>query len=173
MCSPLRRRHRWASRSWDLCRIDIPGCRRYTISIEQPITTPRRALTMAAKSTTNTRQENWQGMNWIRQEKRYAIYERDSYTCQHCGRDLSLWVGRNAATIRIELDHVVPVSKGGSNAHWNLLTSCSDCNKKRGDADIETIHQTHEALTRIILQLAQPINVPAAKQMLAARKEVH
>lgn len=31
-----------------------------------------------------SRNANWQGMNWIRQEKRYAIYLRDGLACVWC-----------------------------------------------------------------------------------------
>ena len=73
----------------------------------------------------NARRANWQGMNWIRQDKRLAIYLRDGAACVWCG------AGIENAT-RLELDHVVCHSAGGSNSERNLITACGHCNASRG-----------------------------------------
>ena len=67
----------------------------------------------------------WQGMNWIRQEKRLAIYLRDGLSCAYCG------ASTEGGAI-LSLDHVKPHSKGGSNHESNLVTCCSRCNSSRG-----------------------------------------
>jgi hypothetical protein len=56
-------------------------------------------------------------------ENRIKIYERDNYTCGHCGKQLT----RFTAT----LDHVQPVAEGGDNSASNLLTSCLQCNSRK------------------------------------------
>lgn len=53
---------------------------------------------------------------WIRSEKRLAIYLRDGFHCLACFRDL-----HGADPSDITLDHVVPCSKGGSNKASNLF----------------------------------------------------
>lgn len=68
---------------------------------------------------------DWQGMNWIRQEKRLAVYLRDSLACAWCG--FSLEEGA-----QLTLDHLKPHSKGGSNHESNLVTACKRCNDSRG-----------------------------------------
>jgi 5-methylcytosine-specific restriction endonuclease McrA len=55
---------------------------------------------------------------------RRNIFVRDGFTCQYCGvrpgvRDLNL-------------DHVVPRSRGGRSSWENLVTSCRDCNLGKG-----------------------------------------
>jgi hypothetical protein len=65
-------------------------------------------------------------MNWIRQEKRLAIYLRDGCACVWCG----LTVEEGA---QLSLDHLVPHSKGGSNDATNLVTACKRCNDSRGN----------------------------------------
>jgi len=56
-------------------------------------------------------------------QKRYLILKRDLYTCQLCRR----------TGVPIEVDHIVPVSRGGSNRLDNLQTLCQDCNRGKGD----------------------------------------
>lgn len=68
---------------------------------------------------------NWQGMNWIRQEKRLAIYLRDGCACGWCGSKVE-------DGAQLSLDHYVPHCKGGSNKETNLVTSCKRCNDSRG-----------------------------------------
>ena len=116
-------------------------------------------------TTMSTRTDNWQGMNWIRQEKRLAIYMRDNFVCQHCQLDLkrSLQIGRG---LRIELDHLVPVSQGGGNEASNLVTSCSECNLDRSDTNLFVYHSPEYAAT-LVEQARKPINVALAKQVRA------
>jgi hypothetical protein len=78
----------------------------------------------------STRKADWQGMNWIRQDKRLAIYLRDGMACVWCGAT----VEKGA---RLSLDHVIPHVNGGSNHESNLVTSCCTCNSSRGDRTVE------------------------------------
>lgn len=57
---------------------------------------------------------------------RFAILQRDKFTCKYCG---------NKATenIKLHVDHVIPVSKGGTDDLNNLVTSCSECNIGKSD----------------------------------------
>lgn len=67
----------------------------------------------------------WQGMNWIRQEKRLAIYLRDGCACAWCGATVEQGA-------KLTLDHVVVHSKTGNNDATNLVTACHRCNTSRG-----------------------------------------
>lgn len=53
---------------------------------------------------------------------RARILKRDRHTCQYCG---------DPAT---EVDHITPVSRGGSHADTNLVACCTDCNAKKNIA---------------------------------------
>lgn len=55
---------------------------------------------------------------WLRQQ----IFERDGYACVDCG-----------ATERLECDHIIPVSKGGTSEEDNLQTLCRSCNARKRD----------------------------------------
>ncbi|MBO8142015.1 MAG: HNH endonuclease [Firmicutes bacterium] len=57
---------------------------------------------------------------------RWKVFARDNFTCQYCGRT------PKKHGITLEIDHKIPVSKGGTNALENLVTSCSDCNRGKG-----------------------------------------
>lgn len=52
---------------------------------------------------------------------RYFIFKRDKFKCVRCGRTSN-------DGFPLEIDHVIPVSKGGSNDQVNLQTLCSECN---------------------------------------------
>ena len=58
-------------------------------------------------------------------ELRRQIAERDNYTCQKCGRYMPDGFG-------LEIDHIVPVSKGGETVPWNLQVLCYKCNAEKG-----------------------------------------
>lgn len=72
------------------------------------------------------RTKNWQGSNWIRQDKSFAIYLRDGQACVYCG------VGMEEG-VTFSLDHLVPHSHGGNNHESNLVTSCLKCNQSQGN----------------------------------------
>jgi len=87
---------------------------------------------MAATKKTNSRKGNHQAAGqWIRTDKRLAIYLRDRMTCIYCLRDL-----HGADPQDITLDHVQCQSDGGSNHESNLVTSCRSCNCSRQDKPI-------------------------------------
>lgn len=56
---------------------------------------------------------------------RDIILNRDNYTCQCCGRK-----GGNG--VLMEVDHIIPVSKGGMTVVDNLQTLCWECNRTKG-----------------------------------------
>jgi hypothetical protein len=52
---------------------------------------------------------------------RWLVWERDNFTCMHCG-------SRRYLTV----DHIVPEARGGTLAMDNLQTLCKSCNSKKG-----------------------------------------
>ena len=57
---------------------------------------------------------------------RNEVFKRDDYTCVQCGA-----TKKNGATLHI--DHIIPVSKGGTDELSNLQTLCSDCNLNKSN----------------------------------------
>ena len=75
---------------------------------------------------------------------RFEVFKRDSFTCQYCGR--------KAPDVVLEVDHIKPVAKGGTNDIMNLVTSCYDCNHGKRDktlSDNSTIEKQRNELERL------------------------
>lgn len=53
------------------------------------------------------------------------VVRRDNSTCQICGRHLK--------DEEIELDHLIPLSRGGSSEESNLRVTCVKCNRRKSD----------------------------------------
>jgi hypothetical protein len=51
---------------------------------------------------------------------RYEILKRDKHECQYCGG--------KAPDVQLTVDHVVPVTLGGTDDPSNLVAACKDCN---------------------------------------------
>lgn len=63
---------------------------------------------------------------------RLAIFDRDGWTCYLCGRSTPrslLGVNHPYAPV---LEHVIPLSRGGTHTHANVACSCSACNASKG-----------------------------------------
>lgn len=58
---------------------------------------------------------------------REEIKQRDDYTCQHCGNST-----KKEPNLLLEIDHIIPVSKGGITSKENLQTLCWKCNRSKG-----------------------------------------
>lgn len=59
-------------------------------------------------------------------ELRKKIMIRDHYTCQLCGKYMPDEVG-------LQIDHIIPVAKGGKTVESNLRVLCSKCNGSKSD----------------------------------------
>ena len=64
-----------------------------------------------------------------RQVTNTFLFARDNYRCQFCGRSQQELRHRECLT----RDHLVPLSRGGTNAWTNVLTACSTCNTRKGN----------------------------------------
>lgn len=59
---------------------------------------------------------------------REAIKRRDNYTCCKCGNSVY-----EEPNLLLEVDHIVPISKGGKTEADNLQTLCWRCNRAKSD----------------------------------------
>jgi hypothetical protein len=60
---------------------------------------------------------------------RFEVFKRDSFTCQYCGK--------KAPDVVLQVDHIEPISKGGSDEFLNLTTSCQPCNAGKSDRRLD------------------------------------
>lgn len=57
---------------------------------------------------------------------RYNVLKRDNFTCVLCGASAK-------DGVKLHVDHIIPVSKGGKTVMNNLRTLCDRCNKGKSD----------------------------------------
>jgi len=91
---------------------------------------------------------------------RRAVFARDGWACQYCGRRSNLTV-----------DHVIPRSKGGLSTWDNIVASCAPCNRRKGDHLCSTIdmHPKRSPSTpnpNVFIHVASPTIPPAWRQWL-------
>lgn len=59
---------------------------------------------------------------------RSSIKKRDKYTCQNCGVSI-----HDQSLLLLEIDHIIPISKGGLSTPDNLQTLCWKCNRTKSN----------------------------------------
>ena len=74
------------------------------------------------------------GRGKIPREMRLRIFERDNFTCQFCGTQLSASL--------LTIDHLVPLSLGGLDEMTNYVSCCSSCNQHKANATLSDFAQT-------------------------------
>jgi len=67
----------------------------------------------------------------ITKKIRFEVFKRDGFKCAYCGK--------SPPDVILEVDHIEPKSKGGSDEPTNLLASCFDCNRGKRDIPLEKI----------------------------------
>lgn len=72
---------------------------------------------------------------------RFNVFKRDSFCCQYCGN--------HPPSVVLEVDHIIPASKGGNDSIDNLITSCFDCN--RGKSNIELTELPEKTQQKVLL----------------------
>lgn len=73
---------------------------------------------------------------------RRNIYEHYGYICCYCGKKFQ--------THDLNLEHVMPKSRGGQSTWDNIVTSCISCNLKKGDM------LPREAGMKLLIQPTKP-----------------
>jgi 5-methylcytosine-specific restriction endonuclease McrA len=92
----------------------------------------------------------------ISPQLRNEILERNGFTCQLCGAaggdpDPS----RPGKRVRLEVDHIVPISQGGSEDRSNLRALCSVCNLSR--SNVQTASESARNLLARIRRSARSV----------------
>ncbi len=86
-------------------------------------------------------------------EVREYLLEQWHRRCAYCG----------ATETRLEIEHIKPKSKSGSDRVSNLAIACHDCNQTKGNQDIEKfLSGKPDSLKRILFQALKPLVDAAA-----------
>jgi 5-methylcytosine-specific restriction endonuclease McrA len=64
-----------------------------------------------------------------RQVTNTFLFARDRYRCQYCGRSSAELRPREGLT----RDHLIPLSRGGTNDWTNVITACGPCNTRKAN----------------------------------------
>ena len=87
---------------------------------------------------------------------RFNIYARDGNRCQYCGRQFP--------RAELNLDHVVPRSRGGTSVWENVVCSCHRCNRLKGG------RTPAEAGMRLVRQPRRPQWTPFMTETYSLRR---
>lgn len=69
------------------------------------------------------------GYGWrIERREKFKILHRDNFTCRYCGA--------RPGSENLEVDHLIPRSRNGSDNACNLVAACVTCNGRKSDAII-------------------------------------
>jgi hypothetical protein len=90
---------------------------------------------------------------------RFQIFDRDGFACQYCGK--------TPPDVKLEIDHIISVSTGGTNDPENLRTSCSACNAGKSNRQLGAVSNDKDSLRRSQEALE---SVDTAKQFSKAMK---
>lgn len=96
--------------------------------------------------------EYQQGVLYGYEIREYLLNKWDR-KCAYCG----------ITDMPLQVEHIHPRAKGGSNRISNLCLACDTCNKKKGTQDIEQfLSKTPDILKRILSQAKRPLKDAAA-----------
>ena len=82
---------------------------------------PKPKKTRKKKKTKTSKKRS----RYISASTRVDVLRRDNYRCVFCGV--------SAKKAELQIDHIIPFSKSGSNEMDNLQTLCIDCNRGKGN----------------------------------------
>lgn len=66
----------------------------------------------------------------LTQAQKWAVYKRDGFKCHYCGRDAK------TTDVVLEIDHVIPIARGGTDDPQNLITGCRECNSAKSSRSL-------------------------------------
>jgi len=86
-------------------------------------------------------------------EVREYVLFKWNHQCAYC----------DGRSVPLELDHVHPRSKHGSNRVSNLVAACTSCNQRKGNQDVrEFLHDDPARLARMLAHMKAPLRDVAA-----------
>jgi hypothetical protein len=108
--SPAGRNHYWKNESYTFN--ELKRYFEYTIKLKEQRQTRQYQIKVERAKMTDS--------------LRYDILKRDNFRCQICGSSAQ-------DGVKLHVDHIVPVAKGGQTIRSNLRTLCDRCNMGKSD----------------------------------------
>ncbi|GAB3763515.1 hypothetical protein GCM10028796_17140 [Ramlibacter monticola] len=68
---------------------------------------------------------------------KWRVFDRDGWSCYLCGRDTPKELSGTTEPNAPELEHVVPLAKGGAHSYENVRCACRRCNRAKGSGLLE------------------------------------
>jgi 5-methylcytosine-specific restriction endonuclease McrA len=100
----------------------------------KPAEIPTQKIYLLPPNKASQAWDNFQAQGWpqtrnrkVSPKLRREVFMRDGYKCRECGSSPD----KNHAFL--EVDHIIPFSRGGSCSIDNLQTLCSECNAGKSD----------------------------------------
>jgi site-specific DNA-methyltransferase (adenine-specific) len=72
------------------------------------------------------------------------LYKEQSGKCNACGKEFDVW--------NLEIDHIVPKSKGGGDYYENYQLLCGSCNRIKGGRPMEYLRMQIETREKLLKQ---------------------
>lgn len=103
-------------------------------------------------------QKHPRGAGKDRKRRRNKLYQEQDGLCHWCKKDMRDDVPEDHPD-RVTLDHVMPISKGGTNDLSNLVAACFACNQERKNVPPEIPQDTVKVfLGEIMPEMWKKIN---------------
>jgi hypothetical protein len=87
-----------------------------------------------------------------------AIHDRHNWRCFYCGVEVKT---RSTRKTLPNLDHVVPLSRGGDHSEENLITCCGSCNSRKGTKTLEEFRVYASRNLRAAMLMEEALNLCA------------
>lgn len=97
----------------------------------------RKAINLRTGGNTHRRRARKFGVSYSPVNRR-KVFERDGWKCYLCGCDTPMEMSGAREDNSPELDHVVPMSRGGAHSYENTRCSCRACNLAKSDKLVTT-----------------------------------
>jgi 5-methylcytosine-specific restriction endonuclease McrA len=102
------------------------------VAANSPLPKPRSKSRLDAWLKNKRKKTGPRKRKAISNGKRFNIFNRDNFRCTYCGRSSS------EDGVKLEVDHIIPVAKGGKNTEENLTTACYECNRGKNTKLLNT-----------------------------------
>lgn len=98
----------------------------------------------------------------ISKKLRFEVFKRDSFKCQYCGQ--------TPPAVVLEIDHVLPVSAGGTNAMHNLISACFDCNRGKAAGLLSSVPDS--VAQQVEMAVEKIAQIKAFDRLVKAKKKL-